>query len=266
MSTITLHTLTCFEPEDAVIDGDELLLRIFTDGEHVETLERDMTVGDTWAIDRTYSFANDIKITLYDDDWPDADDHLGMAQLLGAVLPVPLASFAFTNDDADYALTYTIDVPNPSSGSPQTLTDISVRRFLSRLGRGVMDDSRHQSRIGSISVFRIGEELISFRDTANRHMPQDGAKSNTTSLRRWLGTHCNYFSPETIITDKAEYRNWAEVLAEGNWEPVAPEATRHVAGFADQSRVTDTDNPFSHETRDWTMNVIPDPTYMYLLG
>lgn len=267
MSTITLHTLTCFEPEDVGIDGDELLLRVYADGSHVETLERRMTAGATWAVNKTYSFASDIKITLYDDDWPDAADHLGTAELQGVTSPVPLGSFAFTRDDADYALTYTITVPSlPGAPSGPSLARIGLRQFLSRLGVGVMNDQRHQAHIHDNAIFRGGDEVISFQGIRTRHAPQDGAKSATPSVRQWIASHCIYFSPETIITDKAEYRNWAEVVLEGNWEPVASEVTRHVAGFAHQSRVTNTDNPISHETRDWTMNVIPDPTYMYLLG
>lgn len=124
----------------------------------------------------------------------------------------------------------------------------------------------HEARIRDVSIYRAGDEVLSFQEIRGRHAAQDGAKSSTPSVRQWIASHCNDSSPETIITDKAEYRNWSEVLAEGNWEPVASEGTRHVAGFADQSRVTNTDNPFSHETRDWTMNVIPDPAFMYLLG
>jgi hypothetical protein len=262
MKTITLKTMTCYATEDWVGD-DECRLKIYTDGSHAETLERDMSEGDTWSINKSYQFNNTVEFKLYDEDWPDPDDHLGTQTVTGVTQSIGNATVSFTNDDADYDLSFSASVPGAAIGG---IDDISFRKFFARLAPGVMRDNRHRNVVRKNLIYRQDEEIISFRETKTHHALQDDTKSSTVSVRRWIETHCDYFSHDTIITDKADYRNAASVVIYGNWESVKDHKTRVMSGFGDLSRVTNTDNPVSHETRDWNMNIVPDPTYMYMLG
>lgn len=60
------------------------------------------------AIPLTY-FTSFVKVSLYDDDWPDADDHLGTWYVWYNALPY--AGLQFNLDGADYLLEYRIHGP-----------------------------------------------------------------------------------------------------------------------------------------------------------
>lgn len=265
MKTFTLHILKCFETEDW--GSDECALKILVDDQHVTTFRRSMSAGDEWHINQSFQFVDKFAVVLYDEDAPDGDDKLGQHIITSVTQPLTMASLSFREDDADYTLTFSIALPDSNDTHGGGIDGaINLRRFLARLGAGVANEAIHKQLIIKQSLYQAGGEVISFRDTRALHDQQDGNKSGTLSLRQWLATHANYWSAETFLTNKPAYRNAAEVFAAGNWETVVSEVGQRLAGFAHYSRITTTDNPFSHETMDWNMDIIPDPVYMYMLG
>ena len=60
------------------------------------------------AVPFTY-FSSFVKVSLYDEDWPDADDHLGTWYVWTNALPY--AGLPFNLDGADYLLEYRISGP-----------------------------------------------------------------------------------------------------------------------------------------------------------
>ncbi len=260
--------MKCFENEDWTGD-DEIRLEIRADGTLVDTLKNlDFDEGETWTINKSYTYNNTIQFKLFDEDWPDADDFLG-ENTISANSSMLNVTVSFGEDDADYELIFDLVVQTndpPVVDDPQ-IGSLSIRQFFSRMGRGVMAASQHDIHIQKARLYRIGNEVISLRDTFSRHSSQDGNKSNTSSIRNWVQKHCNYRSSDTYNSNKPNAPGHAEIFFTGNnWGTVSNELSQQMAGFQHSSRVTYTDNPFTHETRDWNWDLIPDPTFMYMMG
>jgi hypothetical protein len=141
---------------------------------------------------------------------------------------------------------------------------ISLRRAFSRKGdvgasskKGPFTPRGHKLNEGRL-IYRCSE-TVSLRDVIERHTPQDDAKSNTSSVRSWIQQHCDPDSTETIITE-TPHCNFIV-----SWKAVENEQSRVLGGFQRYSRVTHTDRPSRHETRDWNWDVVPSPQYTYML-
>lgn len=269
MKTLTIKRIKCFENEDWTGD-DEIRLEIRADGTLVDTLKNEnFDDGETWNINKSYNFNNAIELKMYDEDWPDADDHLG-THTINANNSMQDATVSFTKDEADYELIFDLLVPQEDTTDdavdPQ-IGALNLRRFFGRMQEGVMTKTQHDLYVKEARIYKLENEVISIRDNFKRHNGQDGNKSNTTSIRNWVQSHCNFRSGDTYITDKPPLPAAIGIFFTGkNWETVTNEKSFEMAGFQDYSRVTYTDNPTSHETRDWNWDMIPDPTFMYLLG
>ncbi|MFN8495853.1 MAG: hypothetical protein U0350_50135 [Caldilineaceae bacterium] len=107
MATLFIKSLTCNETED-LTGSDECLLEVFTDDGR-KPYRQDMNNGDVWDINDQFPFTTRAKIRLWDLDlghWPDYHDLLGTAII--RVDPVVNATATFTQDGADYELTYDV--------------------------------------------------------------------------------------------------------------------------------------------------------------
>jgi len=101
---VSLEKLLCKTTEDA--NEDECRLEIFVDGVLKETLERDLVEDEEWQLNQAHVFENSVRVRLYDKDWPDPDDLLG--EVVIGPNPTAQATGYFTQDDADYELTYSV--------------------------------------------------------------------------------------------------------------------------------------------------------------
>ena len=266
MNTIIIKRMRCYENEDDLGD-DEIKLRIKADGHRGVTLRNsDFDNGQTWSINRSYIFEHKITLEVYDEDPLSSDDKLGVHTFDGRVSMYD-ATASFTRDESDYELIFDLIVAEdaPQLFEPK-LGRLNIRDFFSRMGRGLLDIKQHRTRILEPSIYQIGNEVISLRETFNRHASQDGAKNNTASVREWVQTHCNFFSKKTYHSNKPRSSQRRTFFHGDNWHKVSNELSHQIAGFQEYSRVTATDNPTSHETRDWNWDLFPDPQFMYLLG
>lgn len=162
------------------------------------------------------------------------------------------------------------------------MSSISIRDALSRTGKGIREvgwEIGHEQPLQrgdrelpeTEKIYRCSE-VISTREIAELHAHQDGSRAYLESLRKWIRTHCDADSRQTVISDYPDLQvvniggdNWGSQVY-GNWIPVqGSEDTRILAGYQQYSRVTNTDHPFRHETRDWNWDVVPSPAFTYLL-
>lgn len=102
---LILTSLKCKETEDW--GKDECRLDIIGDGIRKARLKKSMNDGDTWHLNRSYTFENSAAIRLWDEDSPDSDDFLGSVLLDGRVRNQ--ATARFTRDGADYTLSYHVE-------------------------------------------------------------------------------------------------------------------------------------------------------------
>jgi hypothetical protein len=102
---VLLQALVCNEPEDYW--GDECRLEIFVDGFLANILTGDLDEGEEWQLNESHVFESQVRVRLYDEeDWPAADNFLGEV----VIRPDPTAHAMgyFTQDEADYELTYSV--------------------------------------------------------------------------------------------------------------------------------------------------------------
>lgn len=109
MYEVTLKQLKCIETEDW--GDDECALDIEVDGRQKPYLRQSMGDGETWSVNRKYSFENTVEIRLLDEDSPDADDVLGRVNIEPAQTSGSKAMF--TGSGAEYQLLYAVsEVPS----------------------------------------------------------------------------------------------------------------------------------------------------------
>jgi hypothetical protein len=107
MANLFMKTLLCNETED-FWGSDECFLEVFTDAGR-KTYRQDLNNGESMEINDTLPFSNRAKIRLWDLDlgrWPDYHDLLGSVVITAT--PVQNSSATFTQDGADYVLTYDV--------------------------------------------------------------------------------------------------------------------------------------------------------------
>lgn len=99
-ATVNLRTLTCYETED-LTGGDNVYLKI--NGQTVwsaaDSVDCDHDNPKTLPVNRLARTGD--TVSLYDDDWPDGDDHLGSDTVEG-----DRGSLFFNLDGALYTLDY----------------------------------------------------------------------------------------------------------------------------------------------------------------
>lgn len=105
---LTLMSIKCDDTED-YLGADELRLEIYVDGAYVGKSNRSLNTGQTWNINKSYNYTNNVEIKLWDEDtdWWDPDDLLGHV-----VINTNLASRGmkrFKLDDSDYTLIYKVE-------------------------------------------------------------------------------------------------------------------------------------------------------------
>lgn len=264
MPVLFMTALECITTEDYT-HADSCRLEVRVDGGPANIMNRDLNNGERWLLNRSYSFMNEIRIKLFDEDWPDADDFLGEV-VIGST-PRHRAIGKFTLDGADYSLWYEV-FPSDSNRvqfhRPQT---ISLRRMLSRVGRGVLTQPQHNEIIQNALIYRCSE-YISFQDTKAFHAKQDKGKGNTQSVRMWIYRHCNPWGEESVIPINQTPRSPRGIeifFGQPQWLPVTDEKSYCVAGFQHYSRRTKEDYPFTHETMDWNWTMFLDAPFIYML-
>jgi hypothetical protein len=107
---LKMHSLHCHEAEDW--SGDEAILSVFVDNLPAPMPvggKQDMDEGDTWILNGVVPFLEHVRIELKEEDSPDPHDHLGTVNI--GTAPVRGAQAKFTQDDADYTLSYDVLEP-----------------------------------------------------------------------------------------------------------------------------------------------------------
>jgi hypothetical protein len=263
MPLLVLKALECSTAEDI---SDECRLEIAVDGQAPIKLKRDLDDGERWVLDRSFSFQRSVQLKLWDEDWPDSDDHLGTIYV-GTELK-HRARGKFTEYDADYTLWYEVIDPTQK----HQISTISLRKMLGRMGQGVLS-AKAYGEIQRNTIYQCSE-VISLRETFRFHAQQDRGKGNTTSVKTWINRHCNAWGEESVIpvstppealADVWDNRIGIGVLGKNQWPPVTDEESYCVAGFQDHSRLTNTDGPTNHKTMDWCWDQIVDPAFLYML-
>lgn len=113
MANLILIRLDCKEQEDWT--GDDAI-RIEVNGQKVWTGSMD-TNEQKSLNDKAVPFQNQAVIKLWEEDWPDGDDHLGTVTVTEEGTVAAARAARFTLDDADYTLWYTVSADN----NPQDL-------------------------------------------------------------------------------------------------------------------------------------------------
>ncbi|MCB0019845.1 MAG: hypothetical protein KDE09_18775, partial [Anaerolineales bacterium] len=263
----------------------ELRLEIRVDGNNQPNRRRDLKPGRRWILDQALPFNDNVRLTLFDEDRI-SDDRLGRVTI-GADL-VARDRFTFEKNDDELILWYEVFPAGLSRVAAQRPAEISVRQMLGRQGRGSLAAGQHRQLLRAFNQKKAtnaagapitvrqraetrlyrSQETISLRDTWRIHASQDGDKGKTQSLKKWIHTHCNPWGEESMIPVATMPRAavGSEIVTGSipGWQPVASERSRFLAGFQEFSRRNIEDEPRSHSTLDWNLDLVADPAFMYL--
>ena len=263
----------------------ELRLEIRVDGQNQPALRRNLKPGRRWILDRSLPFNGEVRLTLFDEDVA-FDDRLGRVRI-GTDL-VPRERFVFDEDNEKLVLWYEVLPDGISRTDAHRPAQISVRQMLGRLGRGGLTANQHRQLTWAVNqkrttnaagdtvvvrqpadarLYRL-QETISLRDVWREHAPQDGDKGKRQSLRRWIYEHCNPWGEESVlpIAEMPRASIGEEILfgKRPGWTAVADEKSRFLAGYQEFSRRNVEDEPRTHATLDWNLDLVADPRFMYL--
>jgi len=280
MYRATLQQLSCFVTHDA--GHDEYRLTIEVDGREPprNTISGNINNRESTNINRSFDFEEFITIKLEDrENWPYDDDNLGIHTIRASavhgqmVLSFNAGAGDFFNFDSfdfeaydyfDYALTVLI---SKNGVRLEDLNTYSLRNSLSIQGKGEISSDEYAHFVEDKRLYRIGDEMVSFKTLFNEHAVQDGNKSETNSIQEWITTHTDYFSPHTLRISKPAHNSFLNNVNGRNWIEIDKPVIEHVLkGHVYVSKLTSLDSPISHETFDWNFNLFPDATYMYLWG
>src|SRR5262245_56880130 len=102
MANLRLISLECIETEDA--GDDEAYLRV----KGIKAWGGEINSGETADLSGLplIHFNRRARIQLFDEDWPDSDDLLGTTYALRSHVDQGDIEYRFTDDDAEYALTF----------------------------------------------------------------------------------------------------------------------------------------------------------------
>lgn len=118
--TLHIDRLRCYETED-VSGADECKLVVTVDGVS-HTFKRSLNNNQSWFINRDFTFANQARVKLYDEDSIDSDDNLGTLNI--SKTEKWNATGKFTRDGANYSLYY--DVVDPDCAELNVVRKISL--------------------------------------------------------------------------------------------------------------------------------------------
>ena len=104
---LRLIRIVCFKTEDGVLFGDEAYLQ--ADGTRIWG-PTDIREGDERSLLAVplQPFRRSIDLALFDDDAPDADDHLGTVRISRNAFRAGVQTATFTLDGANYTVTYKV--------------------------------------------------------------------------------------------------------------------------------------------------------------
>ena len=74
-------------------------------------MKKSFNDGDTWMINKSFDFIDNIQLKMMETDWPDADDHLGTHIIKDNTTLID-AAVSFKKDGANYKLKYDLMVTN----------------------------------------------------------------------------------------------------------------------------------------------------------
>ena len=264
MYSVTIHGLTCFLTED--VGEDEYKLQVWADDDYHKH-RGDINEVGTKNIGATYHFENRLKVKLWDED-PGSDNHLGTHEIQATDIIGPMV-LGFSKEGStpisgyDYLLTLTFEKDGAPAEDAHTW---SMRDNLSMMGKGVMEDLEYDTLISDFRLVSVSNEQISFKKNFLAHRAQDGNKSETDSMRRWIQTHCDFHSPFGARRSRPGPTSLGRAAIGYTWDAVDNEYSRRLAGFINASFLTHVDLLANHETFDWNWNMIPDPAFCYMWG
>jgi hypothetical protein len=102
---LTLESVNCIKTE-SLHGADHCRLEVFTDGVLEASLRSNLDKQETWTINRSYLYAERIKVKLWDQDSPDPDDLI--ATVFIEAEPCQKCTVSMTGDNADYRLVYNV--------------------------------------------------------------------------------------------------------------------------------------------------------------
>lgn len=104
---ILFERLDCVRTNDR--DEDELRLEILIDQTQIHSSRMILSSGQSWALNRSYQFENQVEVGLFDEDEQDNEDCLGFINLLLEPVHQTLTA-AFDSKQGDYILSYRIEL------------------------------------------------------------------------------------------------------------------------------------------------------------
>jgi hypothetical protein len=135
MKLAQLENLSCTETEDS-LGSDECRVEVYADGGFETALRFDLDDGGSRSLDTGVVFDSVLTVKLFDEDGPlpgDDDDALGVVTVAAA--DVDHATATFTQDGADYTVTYS--VTDRSDLTPQSMLEWTLAGFESSSAPGV---------------------------------------------------------------------------------------------------------------------------------
>jgi hypothetical protein len=274
MAILFIKALECDESHDLseLSDGDECKIELTIDQTTTIKLPENsyhrIESRKRWIINRSFQFNSSVKVKLWDvEDWPLSDDFLG-ENIINST-PVHKASISFKDQDTfNYILWYEVFKSIEDAQKGHKISNYSIKDFFGRLGKGVLNDLHYKELVEDKTLYQCCE-TISLKDSIGFHAKQDGQKSNTNSIKKWIDQHCNPWGEESVIpiSNTPEGNQYLESGLDGDqWKVVKDEKSYCMAGLQKLSRRTNTDYFFNHETMDWNWYQIMDPSFMYMLN
>jgi hypothetical protein len=135
MKLALLENLFCTETEDS-LGSDECRVEVYADGGYEAVLRFDLNDGESRSLNTGVVFDSVLTVKLFDEDGPlpgDDDDALGVVTVAAA--DVDHATATFTQDGADYTVTYT--VTDRSDLTPESMLEWTLSNFESSAAPGV---------------------------------------------------------------------------------------------------------------------------------
>jgi hypothetical protein len=135
MKLATLETLACTETEDS-LGSDECRVEIYADGGFEAALRFDLDDGESRSLGTGVVFDTSLTVKLFDEDGGlpgDDDDALGTVTV--AAVDVEHATASFTQDGADYTVTYSVS--DRSDLTPEGMLEWTLAGFEQSTAPGV---------------------------------------------------------------------------------------------------------------------------------
>jgi hypothetical protein len=170
-----LIKLVCHDTEDS--GEDEIRLTLDLDGRRVQAWRREINEDDSnpiavseLSIDRWFDFQSTAHLELWDEDWPDADDRLGVVAIVPQANRFGRASFR--EDGSSYTLIYEVDGPAAAIVRPAVRASSIVEAFRNGIGGGVFTHADLASRADVASS--IDSRLADLGGLQQLHTPLCG--------------------------------------------------------------------------------------------